>query len=455
MNMNINSEFIKNGFLAEYNNRKFKVVFPEQIWKDFPHKEILKDNFTYLAAIEPSLMFKTPGMEFDFPLPLFKAYIDELFLRYLPYAGDCDHEDPLYYQKRLLQLKIKFSEKMPVSFQKEKVQTKETCLNTMTFGKESLLSFALARELEMNPQLVTVFDEDLDLNFRGEKISSFTNKHFLELIPRFETEFGVKIQTIKNEAALMRSNVIWDLDDTDLGNGSVITEFFLLLLPFIYFQKAKYLVLGCESSCDNFYLKDGIPCNPVYDQSSEWIKYMNQMLEILLGPPRIISLVEPLQEIAISKILYQRYPEIAKYQTSCHTDNIHAKNNRWCGHCSKCAWIYTFMKALNFDPKPVGLRDMFSSQDKKFYSIFGKDKEMCPYDLSGLGRDEQLFAFYLATLNGAKGELIEVFKKEYFDAVKKRDAELRKKFFSLSQPKNLPEEIWKRLRPILEEELKK
>ena len=77
------------------------------------------------------------------------------------------------------------------------------------------------------------------------------------------------------------------------------------------------------------------------------------MLEILLGPPRIVSLVEPLQEIAISKILYQRYPEIAKYQTSCHTDNVHAKNNRLCGHCSKCAWIYTFMKALNFDPKSV------------------------------------------------------------------------------------------------------
>jgi hypothetical protein len=111
------------------------------------------------------------------------------------------------------------------------------------------------------------------------------------------------------------------------------------------------------------------------------------------------------------------------------------------------------MKALGFDPALVGLKEMSTQSHKKYFSLFKTLKEMRGFDSLGFGRDEQLFAFFLAVERGVSGELFDLFKKKYYKEAKKREESLRKEFFTVHEPTNIPPELWKKLKPIFEEEL--
>jgi len=446
-------------FLNQKFDRKLEVNFPEGVWESFPlHlKEIWAQNLAYLATVELALMFKEKEIHYNYPFPLFKPFFDELFLRSFTYSGDVDCEQSFKYIANLINLETQFSERFVEAEFKAPV-VHERSINTLTFGKESLLSLGLAREIGLNPQPVTVIDEDLEVEWKGEIAVSYTNKHLLNLIPQIEKELHVKVGTVDNSVCKLRCNVEWDLDDTDLGSANVITEFAFMCLPFNYHHQAKYLIFGNENSCNKYYYgKDGVKCYAVYDQSPDWFKHLNSLLNIMsAGSVQAVSLVQPLHEMAVAKVLYQRYPHLAKYQMSCHADDPGAEHNRWCNNCAKCATCFAFMKGLGFDPHSVGLTDMFKKEHKQWFSLFNshKDASQGYYNMQ-LARDEQLFAFHLAAKRGAQGELIELFKKEFGEEAARREKELREEIFKLHEPENIPPHLWEKLKPIFEEELRK
>ena len=92
---------------------------------------------------------------------------------------------------------------------------------------------------------------------------------------------------------------------------------------------------------------------------------------------KVVSLIEPLYELAVVKILHNRYPDLGKYQMSCFPDeNEYGKHHHWCGHCSKCARIYIFLKANGILPKRIGFKnDMLMLKYKHLYSLFGVEKK--------------------------------------------------------------------------------
>jgi len=168
-------------------------------------------------------------------------------------------------------------------------------------------------------------------------------------------------------------------------------------------------------------------------------------------------LIEPLYEIAIMKILHYRYSEIGKYQMSCFAEEEPARTKRWCGVCSKCARIYIFLRALGISPRRVGFnQEMLSERKHHLYSLFqdgnGEVKDST-YDQSGLGRDEQLLAFYLAFKKGVKGALISEFQKKYLREARKREKELREKYFGTHTINTIPSELKGHLLRIYKEEL--
>jgi hypothetical protein len=457
MNTEVNSTGIQLRLFNSSFDRKFKVEFASEIWEHFPNKLVWTQNLAYLATVELALMFKVKEVEYDTPFPIFKPFFDELFVKSFTYSGDVDSNQPFKYHNPFFDLDLFFSGES-VPFVSIAPSVEERSINTLTFGKESLLSFGLAEEIGLSPTPLTVIDEDLDLNFRGEKIKSFTNKHLWDLIPKFELEKGLKVNTVKNELCKLRCNVEWDLDDTDLGSANVITEFLFMCLPYAYSNHSKYIIFGNEHSCSNYYYStEGVRCYPVYDQSSDWIKHLNSLVNIFTqGKVQVVSLVQPLSEMAVAKILYQRYLQLAKYQMSCHADDLKAENNRWCCNCAKCATCFVFMKAFGFNPESVGLKEMFDLSYKPLFSLFNHHKDIAQgyYSLK-MVRDEQLLAFYLAVKRGAEGELIELFKKEFMGEAVAREEELMEEIFKLHPPENIPAQLWDKVKPILEEELKK
>lgn len=96
---------------------------------------------------------------------------------------------------------------------------------------------------------------------------------------------------------------------------------------------------------------------------------------------------------------------------------------------------------------------MLSKNHMQHYSIFSSNKNLSDYDASGVGKDEQLFAFLLATKNKVKGELIDEFKKKFMKEAEDREDELHKKFFSIHKSVTIPKKIKTKLLPIYKEEL--
>ncbi len=436
--------------------KRFKVIFPEEVWNACPEgiKTSIRNNVGFLTSMELGVLFNLPSMHYDTPFPELKPYFRELLFNLLLFDADFDKKETKEYLRRFANTVFTFSENsLPKS---ESFSTKERSINTMTFGKESLLSLGLSQEIGLKPQLVLFSEPDWNVIYRNEHFRTFEYKHKESLIRQFEAEFDLKIHRVYNGFGDLRFYGHWDLDETELGWASQLTEYMFLLLPFTSFYNARYILFGHEQSCSDFFTsKEGFRYSPYYDQSSEWIQHMNGMLHTLTsGSTQTVSIVQPLHEIAVSKILYQRYPHLAKYQMSCHVDNENAEYNRWCGSCPKCALCFIFMSALGFDPASVGLREMLSLKQKKFYPLFtryrpGQRNKNEPQE------DEMLLAFLLATDRGVKGELIDLFKEQFYAEAKAREEELRKTFFSVYEPKNIPTALWKKIKPVLDEEIVK
>jgi hypothetical protein len=456
----VNSALIENGIeitLAKgADKHTFKLEFPTEAWKAFPtaSKNFLRDNLSFLSSIELGVMFNARKIKYNTPLPLFKSFFMEMLLRCLLYSGDCDSKRTVEYITRLCNLELVFKSDKASSHNLT-IATTEKSINTLTFGKESLLGFALAKEIGLDPVPVIIIEPDSDVVYRNVHLRTFEEVHKNKLIPEFEKEFNLKVHRIMNEWWFLRDYTLWDLDKTDLGWSSQLTQYLFFLLPLNYAYASKYMIYGNEYSCDtSYYSEEGFKCHLVYDQSPEWMGHMNSILNTITdGTVKATSLVQPLHEIAVAKLLYQRYPQYAKYQMSCHADNENAKKSRWCCSCAKCATCFAYMKALGFDPVSAGLKeDMFAAKFKELYCIFNTGKDIYS---NPLGKEEQLFAFHLAAKRGVKGELIDLFIEKYGIDTAAKEEEFRNEFFKIHRSLNIPNHLWKKLKPIFEEELKK
>ena len=456
---NINTQITDHGlhFTLKTGSQQhdYDVNFPEEVWTEFPYnyKLLMRDNLAHLSFLDLTILHNIKKVNYDTPLPLFKSFFMEVILRNLLFYGDCDSVQTVDYITRLCNIEFTYrgTHSPPCTFEPE---TKERSINTLTFGKESLLGFSLAQELGLNPIPVTVIEPDLNTTtLKGEHIVTYENKQKNILIPIFEKEFNTHVYKINNDLGDIRCYANWGFDETDLGWSSILTQYLFYLLPFNHNFNAKYMIFGNENDECYYYSKEGFRCNPSYEQTKEWMKHMNTMLHnVTQSSVQATSLVQPLNEIAVCKVLYQRYPQIAKYQMSCPDG---AEHQRWCCNCSKCACCFIFMKALGFNPQDAGLQDMLSNNYKELFSLFSDNKEGKTYYSSGLVRDELLFAFHLATKKGATGDLINTFKEQHLEEAIVREKELRNYFFNIGRQYNIPNHLWKKLKPIFEEELAK
>ncbi len=203
----------------------------------------------------------------------------------------------------------------------------------------------------------------------------------------------------------------------------------------------------------SFYNKDGFLTYPAFDQTTIWTKQQDIMMKIMTsGKVTVMSVIEPLTNIAITTILHKRYKKFGKYEVSCDFLNT-TSEKRWCHNCSKCARLSIFMKANRIDTKIIGLKDnLLSKKHKKLYCLFD-GKEVDCYEKSREARDQQLLAFYMAYKNKEKGYLIDLFKKKFLKEAKSREDYLFKKFFSIYESVTIPNKIKNKVFSIFREEL--
>ncbi|MFC1769248.1 hypothetical protein ACFLZX_05805 [Nanoarchaeota archaeon] len=445
--MKVDIKITASGYTIRYKNEIYPVRFPKEIWKKFPLdlKRVFVDNLSFLQTSELPFMLMKDKCDYGINEPLVRSLLFRGIIQYLPYSTDMDNKSTTDEIKRFLKLKYNFSG--PVRLPKNSFETEDRGVISLTFGKDSMLSYALSEEIGLNPIGVTI----------DEGASPNEIKHRRNLRNRFKKEFNATVYNLRDLTLALSDYQLLKIKKTHFGYANALTGFALIMLPFNYVHKAKYIVVGNEQSCNDYYMnKEGYKSFPVSDQSANSTKQNDVITKTLSkGAVSTLSLIEPIHEIAVMKILHNRYPQYGRYQMSCFPDDHKSgAMNRWCHKCSKCARMAIFAHGLGIDLNKLGFKEsMLSSTKKRIFSIFGDTKGNVAFDITGVGRDEQLFSFYLAYKNGAKGYLINKFKEGFLDEAKEREDELYKTYFSIHSSTTIPNNLKDRVLSIYKEEL--
>ncbi len=434
------------GLKVKFKDRIFFLRYPKEIWENYPAdiKNILVDNLVHLLTINLPLMSGIKKLKYNTSTPLFRSFFHTVVINSLPAAV---HDYDIVTGKIIKQfLNINYEFKdYNIKIPSHSYETDERAIVLSSFGKDSLLSLGICNEIGLDP--VTVYINDT--------VSSPENQIKLKFGRKISKKFNFKYHTVRNEIEKLNDFEFWGKDESCIGYTHMMSGFSLITLPFAYYYKTKYIVLGNQQNMNyGFRNKDGFLTYPSFDQTRLWMKQQDIMIKMLASEnTHIMSVIEPLTNIAITKILHTRYKELGKYQISCDLlDKFH--KTRWCSSCSKCARLSIFMKANNVDTKSVGLRsNLLDKKHKKLYCLFdGKERDV--YEKSKEARDEQLLAFYMAYRNNHKGYLINLFKRTFLKEAKEREDALSKKFFSIHKSVTMPKNIKKNVLAIFKEELK-
>ncbi len=450
--MNVEYKKLSEGIGLRLMGKDYKLTYPKGVWDGYPEglKEMLADNLIYLVTMHLPLLFNEKEVDYNTSFPYFKPLFYENMINDIIASSDTCPESSADLLRKFVNIDYRFRD-YNVKMASYKQCIEEKAIITFTYGKESLLTYALCNEIGLDSLLIYIKEPELK--------DVYENKHKSILNKHFNKNFNADVMELSNDIGILRQNRHWGFDESSIAGCLQLTSYCLELLPFSQYFKAGYLMFGNEKSCNDFYYNnDGFRSYPIFDQTHEWmIQLENVARSMANNHVHVVSIVEPLHEIAIMRILHSRYKEIGKYQMSCFTDSLDGKDNRWCQSCSKCMRMFIFMKALGIDVGNVGFtKNLLEREFEKLYPLFSNGDphtKMIRYDHTGNGKDEQMLAFYMAYKNGVKGDLIDEFKKKFLEEAKSREDELYKKFFGIHESITIPDKIKNNVLSIYKEEL--
>lgn len=431
-------------------NTTLDLLYPNSIWQKYPKENKVKllDNITYIfTAHFPFLLKGNIRLEYNTGYPQTYAWAIQCFTRFLPaywyvYRGRRGTSvTPLI--KTLLNSRAMFAEAKDVP-PKFPSSVDEKVVIPFTFGKDSFISYHVAKELGIEPTLV----------YFNEPTEAYARKHKLKLIEVFKERVKEKVYFMDNPLGNLR-----EFGEGWFGWELALTSWALLSLPFAYANRAGYIVFSNEKSVnDFFYDENGLKVQPDYEQTSQATEALSMITQALSeGEVYTTNFLNGLNDLGIIAILKDRYAKKTfPYLMSCWAETPAAKNKRWCGECSKCARLYIYLLACGVDPvKEAGFVDnMLTSEKAPLYNVFGNKASGTGWDAFGLNVDEQSLAFYLAYLRGNRDRLtLRFYRSENRIMVEERYEELVEEYFGVHNEEIMPKKFEAKIRRIYDESL--
>jgi hypothetical protein len=445
----IKSKLLGNGMSVNFKGSDYPIIYPDEAWKATPAetRRALKDNLAMATTMHLPMIFNASGADYDSGRPLLEPYFMLNFLKDIPSVTEADMTDTAEAIRKWYNVEYRFEDQTVVYPSPDPVKSPSRAIVGLSFGKDSLLTFAVAREIGLDPEGVYAVEQGL----------TYEEKHKTRLAIGFKKEFGKQLHILKHDTGKLRDYKHLGLPKSDFGWGLQSTEYALDLIPFAYLYNAKYILFGNEQSCAATYMDPpgNWLVNPCYDQSHLWTIHIDQITQTFSGRTvRTGSLIEPIMDMMIQRTLAHRYPDMAKYQMSCFTENEQGRDYHWCHNCAVCAKMYLLCVASGINPEAIGLKqNMLRAESKPFFTLFGGRSNL-PYANTDISIDEQLFAFYAASKKGVQGALVDEFKQsKLYQEAKDREDELFEKFCSLYDPISLPRELRDKVLSIYKEEL--
>jgi 7-cyano-7-deazaguanine synthase in queuosine biosynthesis len=220
-------------------------------------------------------------------------------------------------------------------------------------GKDSLLSFGVLDELGNTIHPIFV-------NESGRHWYTALNafRYFRQRIPlttRVWTNADRVFNWMLRHFPFIRSDYATIRADEYPIRLWTVAVFLFSALPLMRKRKIGYLVIGDEHDTTHREHHQGIPhYDGLYDQSRYFDKAISHYFHKKGWGITQFSVLRPLSELLIEKILVSRYPVLQKNQMSCHAAHIMENRVYPCGKCEKCRRIVGMLKAIGANPNRCG-----------------------------------------------------------------------------------------------------
>ncbi|TFG99206.1 hypothetical protein E4H12_03555 [Candidatus Thorarchaeota archaeon] len=447
--LEVKSKSTDTGFSIEFKDKLYPVTYPGDYWKKTPEQTrlALTENLALATTMHLPLVFKEPQITYHSGRPILEPYFFDNFVHDIPSCTEVDGTDTAEVVRQFLDTKYHFTNPKVTPPSEDPVEGAYRAIVGLSFGKDSLLTYAVADELGLDPEIGYIVEESL----------TYEEKHKTALAKKFENEFGKSLHILKHDTGKLRDYKHLGLPFSELGWGLQSTEYALEFIPLAYALQGKYILFGNEQTTSETYVNanDGWLIYPCYDQSHAWTVQIDQITQLFSAKSvNTGSLIEPLMDMMVQRTLAHRYSEIAKYQMSCFTETEAGRDYHWCHNCTVCGKMYLLCAGSGVDPKSVGFRENMLEMDKKHYFTLFGGKSALTYANTATARDEQLFAFYCAVKKDAKGALIDEFREsDLYQEAEAREDDLFKRFISLYEPISVPAELKTQVMSIYKEEI--
>jgi creatinine amidohydrolase/Fe(II)-dependent formamide hydrolase-like protein len=275
------------------------------------------------------------------------------FLSPNPFLTGAAAELPAVRPKAYLRAKLSFPRRVRANgLRPWKTDPNRHCILS-SGGKDSLLSFGLLDDMGKDVHPIFV-------NESGRHWFTALNayRHFRDTIPntarvwvnadRFFSWMLRRMPFIRKDFASVRSDQypirLW-----------TVAVFLFGVLPLMHKRGIGRLVIGDEFDTSRRVTTRGIRhYDGLYDQSIWFDGALSRYFMRKGWTVSQFSVLRPLSELLIEKILARRYPHLQAHQTSCHAAHKAADRVKPCGKCEKCRRIVGMLTALEEDPTRCG-----------------------------------------------------------------------------------------------------
>lgn len=275
------------------------------------------------------------------------------------------------------------------SLTKEKIDSNK-CGILSSGGKESLLTYSMLNEIgaEVYPIYVNESGGHWRTAVSAYRYHKKNDKHTRRIwtnVDRFYLFMLDNLEFIRPDHRQVRA-------DTYPIRLCIFPFYVFSLLPIFAEERIGNLLLGSEF--------DDLLVTPsykgithyfgVYDQHQDYDILMNDWYEKRVPGLYQWSAMRNISGLIVERILFSRYPKLAKYQRSCHSCHFEKGELIPCGKCSKCMGILLYLLANKVDPKIINYKEK---------DILKFSENVKPSSLR-LDQDEKNQSFYLMKKDG-------------------------------------------------------
>lgn len=220
-------------------------------------------------------------------------------------------------------------------------------------GKDSLLSFGLLKEIgaEAHPVFINESGRHWFTALNTYRYFASNYPEATKVWTNVDRLFAWMLRHlpfVRQDFARIRS------DEYPIRLWTVAV-FLFGALPILKKRGIGRIIIGDEYDTTSRLSHQGIThYDGLYDQSRYFDNALTRYYIRKHWNLNQFSLLRPLSELLIEKILYQRYPNLQRQQVSCHATHVEENRIRPCGSCEKCRRIVCMLVALEADPLNCG-----------------------------------------------------------------------------------------------------